>query len=552
MTVETVGPIQICAHRKNSTNRAEFVAALTLTLVVLSLACVRLWKAGALWRDEAGTFQLATMPDWKDVLAFWPHEAFPPLFPVVIRVWVALTRNSDTALRLFGFLVTLGVVGVLWWSTLGQRRGFPLISLSLLGLNATFLEWTGSVRGYGLGMLFILLTSGLVLRVVEAPSKMVIAATFACSVCSVQVLLSNAVLLFAICISGAALSLWQRRFARAGLVLSIGLAAAISLLPYGGQLSEARSWDILVRGPVSLVILLSQLSAALGASVSWHAWLWLALFLVSLFSVSWAVLARERIANRALRTGLAGHAALQLLCSLVAILIFFEVLQYSTQSWYYLGLMAVAALSFDWIASAFSEIHWAHIGRVAFAIAIAAFSIPNAWKAVNLRQTNIDLIAETLKSAPKKDLIIVTPWYYGITFSRYYRWEAEWLTIPPLNFHQFHRYDLIKPFLEMPDQKEPIRPVLERAIEVLKGGGRVWVIGKLRFPSPGIALPTLTPAPDPQMGWTEEAYDFVWTCNLAAYLQAHARVETVEQETKQAVERLESPPLTKFEGWSEL
>ena len=74
------------------------------------------------------------------------------------------------------------------------------------------------------------------------------------------------------------------------------------------------------------------------------------------------------------------------------------------------------------------------------------------------RQTNIDLIAAQLREqAGPNDLILVYPWYCGITFNRYYHGAAPWTTLPALSDPRIHRYDLLKEKLaaRRPDQAGP-------------------------------------------------------------------------------------------------
>ena len=103
----------------------EFVTAVVLTVLILSFHVIRLLKAGGLWRDEAAAVQLATMPSLKDVFHYFPHEAFPLLFPATVRTWSLVAGNSDLSWRIFGFFVGVGIVAALWWNLWKIRRGTP-------------------------------------------------------------------------------------------------------------------------------------------------------------------------------------------------------------------------------------------------------------------------------------------------------------------------------------------------------------------------------------------------------------------------------------------
>ncbi len=115
----------------------------------------------------------------------------------------------------------------------------------------------------------------------------------------------------------------------------------------------------------------------------------------------------------------------------------------TTEPWYFLPLMALTAAAFE-LGLPFASRHFraAIFGFVAVTIVLA---IPAAQGDLNWRFTNVDLVAQRLtKEAGPDDFIIVTPWYCGITFDRYYKGPASWDTLPPLKDHSIHRYDLVR------------------------------------------------------------------------------------------------------------
>ena len=70
--------------------RVELVAALALSLIVLVVIGVRMCHAGPLWRDECAVVQMASLPSLDAIWKNFPHEAFPPPFPLLIRGWIKL------------------------------------------------------------------------------------------------------------------------------------------------------------------------------------------------------------------------------------------------------------------------------------------------------------------------------------------------------------------------------------------------------------------------------------------------------------------------------
>src|ERR1700756_4037761 len=117
----------------------ELVIATALTAAVLFFLAIRATHAGALWRDEAATLQLAQMPTVSEIAANFQHEAFPIPFPLLIRSYTAVFGSSDASLRWFGFAVGLAILAAAWFNSRTWDDRGPLLFLILFGLNATFL-----------------------------------------------------------------------------------------------------------------------------------------------------------------------------------------------------------------------------------------------------------------------------------------------------------------------------------------------------------------------------------------------------------------------------
>ena len=503
------------------TSKLELWVALLLTSVVVCFHAVRVVKAGGLWRDEAAAVQLATMPAVKDVLAFFPHEAFPLLFPAVVRTYARLAGDTDFEWRLFGMAVGVSIIALLWWNSWIARRTVPLLSLAFVGFNGAFIQWGDAVRGYGLGIALMLLTVGLVWRAIERPSPGRLTLALLGSVACVQCLFPNAVLLLAIGLAGIAVT-WRRGAKRQALcILCMGTVAAISLLPYWAPLHRAQDWDILVQAPTSLRYLFGNLAAAL--SGWWNVCLWGLLFAASLVlglgvqSRKWASFIDREGRDLLL------FAALSLGLGLVAYVWFLKTLRHTTHDWHYLALLALSALCFDFVFAALRSHKWARLTRLCLALLLAAASLVPTWKQVLIRQSTIDLLAAQLQQlAAREDLIVITPWENGIAFERYYRGAAPWMTIPAIGFHKFHRYDLIKPLEASRDQDAAIRPVVEKAEATLRQGHRVWVAGLDDMLHPGDTIPVLRPAPGDDCGWQEASYTVAWALKGMACMQSFA------------------------------
>src|SRR5438105_10104205 len=244
--------------------KAEWLLGLLLTATILSLLLVRAFHAEALSRDECAAVQLAGMPSLSDLLCNFQHEAFPPLFPFIVRIYTALFGSTDTALRVFGFCVGCLLVGASWINSRLFRSGVPLVGLGLLSLNTTFFVWGTTIRGYGLGSALIVLMFGCVgsLLLASTPKRCIIAML----VClfGVQVLLYNSILLMAIVASAAVLFLFRSRLKDVLVICAICAVVLGSLLAYVPAYLRARDWNILVRGSPTFYSLWKHLEVALG------------------------------------------------------------------------------------------------------------------------------------------------------------------------------------------------------------------------------------------------------------------------------------------------
>src|SRR5436309_14746796 len=79
---------------------AELAAALLITALIVALNLRFSTEAGALWRDEVSTVELATRPTYADVLRSWSLDSAPALYPTLLRLWSSpWTGEQDGPLR---------------------------------------------------------------------------------------------------------------------------------------------------------------------------------------------------------------------------------------------------------------------------------------------------------------------------------------------------------------------------------------------------------------------------------------------------------------------
>ena len=528
----------------------ETWAAIGLTAVIICLHVVRAAKGGGLWRDEAATAHLADAFSVKYVISNAQFEVFPLLLPAALHAYGWIAGASDLALRMFGMLVGIAIIGALWLNMAFVRRGVPLLGLALLGFNGDFIQWGDAIRGYGPGILFIVLTVGLMWRVVERPSGWRIGVALLCAIGSVQTLFGNAFLLLAVGCGLAAVALRRGRKREAGIVVLIGLAAALSLLIYWEPLHNVRQWDLLNRTPTSVAGHLEFLDRTLSGSGEWGGTVWPGLFLAALLVAVAGQFKRNPIIRAEADRDVLLFSGVALAGGLAGTLWFLETSGYAGAPWYLLGCLGLAGTLLDVIFDTLRPHAWARKIRLALVLLMAGVSVLPTWQQVQIRQTNLDLVAARLgQAAVKEDLVVVDPFYLGISFGRYYHGPAPWLTLPPIPAHEVYRIDLIKSAMVQADQDQVTKPVRDRITATLGSGHRVWWVGWGWYPVTSEAPPTLAPAPNPDTGWSCAPYLQTWSQQVAALLLARAKsTEDVPVQADGPVNWLENVSLTVFGG----
>jgi hypothetical protein len=179
---------------------------------------------------------------------------------------------------------------------------------------------------------------------------------------------------------------------------------------------------------------------------------------------------------------------------------------------------------------------------------MALIGLPLAdWPKIIERQTSIDIVAHKLEeSAAPADLIVVSPWQFGIPFSWYYHGATPWVTLPVISDHQIHRYDLFKAKMVSP---RPIDDVANLIGATLRSGRHVWLVGGIKLPPDGEAALSLPPAPNSKFGWDNVAYMESWKQQMGVFVHAHALRGNWVSLAAGTVNNLESVPLAVVQGW---
>jgi hypothetical protein len=529
--------------------RAEWGVAALITGIAGVIHIANLRHAGGLWRDEAAAVHLAQMPSFAAIWTHIEHESFPLLLTMLIRAWSAVGLGDDFGLRSLGLLIGLAVLAAFWFGAWRFSATPPLIALVVFGLNPTAIRWGDSLRAYGLGVLFILLAAVAVWTLARSPSRHRLVFAMIAGVLAVQSLYQNAFILAVICLAGAVVAAMQRDWRRALLVIAAGVPAAVSLLPYVSVVRRASEWNMATQMPIDLARIWTVLHRALSAPGPLMFWLWVALFLAAV-AIALILLVRPQLTQA---RGSDNRQVAAFFLTLIGGItctyyIFLKVLNFPSEVWYYLVWMAVIALAIDVLISRVTTTVWLRLVRIGTAGVAAALLVPGAWRAVEMRMTNLDLVAAQLNSAvAAEDLVIVQPWFCAASFQRYYTGPAELTTLPPLSDYGLQRLDLFKAQIAGDD---PARPVLEKLEGTLRNGHTVWLIGHFPFSNPPQPPPTMLRGGEGPEGWRGEPYMIAYGMEEAYFIQSHAtRSTAVEVPVEQQVNPFENLPVRTISGW---
>ena len=511
----------VASSKERTISRIEAGVAAALAVSAVSVRVVFLMRVCALWRDEVTSVNICATESIRTTLGLLRFDSFPALWALTLRSWIALgLGGSDVSLRVLGVLLGVVAVAAACWAVRRLGGGLPLLVLALLAMSPTAIVWGSEVRGYALGLAAFLATLPAFWALSQGPARpSIVAAAAATALLAVHSSFSSSILLFCVGLAAACVAVRNRAFRTVGLIVAIGAASAASLLVYRPMLASIREWNDIVqnwRGPAWI---LGRFQEAIGGAAMTAAWaLLLAVAIVA--CVARIAPGARRYADR--ERDLAIFLVVSAVTGTVGYLAYMLWLKVSTQVWYYLppmGLLAVFIdVAIEQVARGSARLRLARLGAVVVLVALLGRGLVAASRT---RLTDLDLVAEQLRArVGSDDLIVVNPWQAGVTFQRYYRGAAAWVTIPDFAERRYQTYSELKRTMATP---EPIRAVLERIAGTLEARHTIWLVGGLPFLKDGQRLETLPPAPNSPRGWSESAYEHNWLQQAAYTIQTRAR-----------------------------
>ena len=212
---------------------AETAVALAGTVFSAVLLVLTAMYAGPLWRDETNTINLAQMSSLKEFWNNLPFESFPPLWPLLLRGWSFLgMAGSDAGIRVLGLYVGVFFLASLWLCSRWIGGRAPILSIALLGSLPAFIFIVGANRAYGLASGLLVLSFGMIWRMVEFPSRSRMLWAGLVCILFAHCVYYDVVFLCAM-LSGAALvAIRRRQWKTLGALAGIGAVSGASMVIY--------------------------------------------------------------------------------------------------------------------------------------------------------------------------------------------------------------------------------------------------------------------------------------------------------------------------------
>jgi hypothetical protein len=528
----------------------ETVAALIGTVFSTILLVLTATNAGPLWRDEINTFNLARMPSFRDIWHNLQFDSCPLLWPLLVRgcgMW-GLT-GCDMGIRILGLGIGLFFLISLWLCQRWIGGRAPILSIALLGGLPTFIFVVGANRAYGLAGCLLVFSFGKIWQLLESPTESrILSAGFICLLFA-QCVYYDVIFLGAMLAAGALIAIRRQQWKILWTMASIGLVAGASLLIYLPIIHRVPEYLPFCRSPFfEATTLWNGLVDALAARSSANPdgpngpqiWIWIALLLAGIIVA--VIMQRTRVRQtpkleiastsaNPQRSDLALFCVTSMVLAIIGYSGFLLKLQFFLQPWYYVEILILCAISLDGILSAsWPALRPWGLVRIGFLAMMMILNAGSAWAEAHTRRSNLDVAAAFLShNASASDLIVVQDAWEGITFNRYYRGRAQWLSVPPIDSHEVHRIDLV-----IAEMNEPgaMTPVLRAITNTLTSGHHVWLVGSIPIVRWQDAPPGPTPLPprpsEMPTRWWMGSYLSWWNQQATTLLLDHAQQEKAE------------------------
>ncbi len=141
-------------------------------MVVCAVGIIlRFWAPSALWLDETISVNIAQLP-LTSIPQALSHDGSPPLYYVVLHLWMLVFGQSDVAVRALSGVVSVASLPLFW--SAGRRFGGRRTAWVAFGLGLTSpfaIDYATTTRMYSFMIFGTLLGIGVLWRVLDEPTR---------------------------------------------------------------------------------------------------------------------------------------------------------------------------------------------------------------------------------------------------------------------------------------------------------------------------------------------------------------------------------------------
>lgn len=138
------------APRQTWTARARPLVPIAAGVLVAAGLALRFWTKSALWLDEALTVNIAHLPLRRLPTAL-RHDGAPPLYYVLLHVWMRVFGTGDEAVRSLSGVVSVLTIPAVWWAARKlDRAAAAWPAVVVLALNPFAIRYATEARMYAL------------------------------------------------------------------------------------------------------------------------------------------------------------------------------------------------------------------------------------------------------------------------------------------------------------------------------------------------------------------------------------------------------------------
>jgi uncharacterized membrane protein len=126
--------------------------SLLVCLAAVTVAGWHLFTPYSYWLDELFSVNLSRLPI-REMHAVLLNDVHPPLYQVLLKLWMKMAGPSEPATRLFSALCAMAAVGLLWRHARGWGPVFLVSAVTLLASSKLLIFYSNETRGYALALL---------------------------------------------------------------------------------------------------------------------------------------------------------------------------------------------------------------------------------------------------------------------------------------------------------------------------------------------------------------------------------------------------------------